>query len=117
MIFQANNLTKFLPTEEDGRLRMLIGSEKCNTCHLFLHTFSFMDGHSTYFDHHEMQITAGPNWAIIKEATPTVDHKRKLVYFLSTKVMPTMMSLCVASYGAEAYQDCAVLTPEDLCYK
>ncbi|KAI1701791.1 prolyl oligopeptidase family domain-containing protein [Ditylenchus destructor] len=108
----CNNLTYCLPAEPDGYMRFIVGSEKNNQCHLFLHSFGVTNGLP---EHRETRITNGENWAVIKEATISVDSRRQLVYYLSNKLSPLLLSLCVSSYASS--QECNVLTPNDLCYK
>uniref|UniRef100_A0A915EIS4 Uncharacterized protein n=1 Tax=Ditylenchus dipsaci TaxID=166011 RepID=A0A915EIS4_9BILA len=75
-----------------------MGSEKLDQCHLYLHNFN-LAGDKT--GHSEMAITRARTGMCSKKPT--------------CQWITTVICVCVASYGS--YQECCVLTPEDLSYK
>nr|CAD2203461.1 unnamed protein product [Meloidogyne enterolobii] len=104
---------------EKKQIQFIMGSESSDKCHLYLQNWEEEKGIIS------KQITRGSDWVVLKEAVPKVDNNRQLVYFLAERISPIILSLCVASIPSvtsttnneDKFNDCRVLTPQDLSYK
>uniref|UniRef100_A0A183BJ72 Peptidase_S9 domain-containing protein n=1 Tax=Globodera pallida TaxID=36090 RepID=A0A183BJ72_GLOPA len=107
----ANKLLSFVPPlnrqQNNNNCTFIIGSERQDMCHLYLHDSLKAEPKT---------VTSGPNWAVLKETHLKVDTGRALVFYLSNRTSPVLLSLCVSNYKHPEL-GCRVLTPPDMSYR
>ncbi|KAL3103640.1 hypothetical protein niasHS_000276 [Heterodera schachtii] len=104
-----NKHLHFLPSQNANDCSFIIGSERNDLCHLYLHDTRNADAEP-------IAITSSSDWAVLKGAFSKVDSQRTLVFYLANPISPTLLSLCVSNYSRPDV-GCRVLTPSDMSYR